>query len=96
MNDINDIARVDRQDLNMASPKPDQQLDLSGVLVPFSLALYKSALTRMAPGAVLEIRLQDQDTFQDLMMILKRSADQLLAWEQQDNDYYLWVRKSPG
>ena len=96
MNDINDITRVDRQDLNMASPKPDQQLNLSGVLVPFSLVLYKSALAHMAPGAILEIRLQDHDTFQDLMMILKRSADQLLAWEQQDSDYYLWVRKSSG
>jgi len=51
---------------------------------------------RMAAGAVLEIRLQDRDTFQDLLMIFDRSADQLLAWEQRDDDYYLWVRKSPG
>ena len=76
--------------------KSDQRLDISGVVIPFSLALCKSALARMAAGGILEIRLQDQDTFQDLMMILKRSADQLLAWEQQADDYYLWVRKSPG
>jgi TusA-related sulfurtransferase len=93
MSDINKITRIDRQDLTMASPKPDQQLDLSGILVPFSLVLYKSALDRMAPGAVLEIHLQDHDTFQDLMMILKRSEDRLLVWEQQDDDYYLWVQK---
>ena len=80
----------------MASPRPDQQLDISGVLIPFGLVLCKAALARMAAGAILEIRLQDRDTFHDLVMILNRSGDQLLVWEQQNDDYYLWVRKSPG
>jgi TusA-related sulfurtransferase len=80
----------------MASRKPDQQLDISGVLIPFSLVLCKSTLARMATGAVLEIRLQDRDTLQDLLMILNRSGDQILAWEQQNDAYCLWVRKSPG
>ncbi|MEJ2092824.1 MAG: sulfurtransferase TusA family protein [Syntrophobacterales bacterium] len=90
------ITRVDPKALTMATPKPDQQLDISGVLIPFGLVLCKATLTQMAAGAVLEIRLQDRDTFQDLLMILNRSEDQLLAWEQQDDDYYLWVRKCPG
>jgi TusA-related sulfurtransferase len=96
MNDINKITRVDPAVPTMASPKPDQQLDISGVFIPFGLVLCKSTLARMSAGAVLEIRLQDRDTFQDLVMILNRSADQLLAWEQRNDDYYLWVRKSPG
>jgi TusA-related sulfurtransferase len=90
------ITRVDPEALTKASPKSDQRLDISGVLIPFGLVLCKATLTRMAADAVLEIRLQDRDTFQDLLMIFDRSGDQLLAWEQQDDNYYLWVRKSPG
>jgi TusA-related sulfurtransferase len=75
--------------------KSDQKLDVSGVVTPFSLALCKSILGRMATGAVLEIRLQDQDTLQDLLLILNRSGDQVVAWEEQNGAYYLWVRRSP-
>lgn len=96
MNDMNKITRVGRETPTTATPQPDQHLDISGVLIPFGLVLCKAALTRMAAGAVLEIRLQDRDTFQDLLMIFDRSGDQLLAWEEQDDSYYLWVRKSPG
>jgi len=76
--------------------RSDQQLDISGVVIPFSLALCKSTLAQMAAGAVLEIRLGDQDTLQDLLIIVERSGDQVLAWEKHDEYYYLWVRKSPG
>lgn len=96
MNDINKITRREGAAFTPASLKPDQQLDITGVFTPFSLVLCKATLTRMAAGAVLEIRLQDCDTFQDLLMIFDRSGDQLLAWEHRDGDYYLWVRKTPG
>jgi TusA-related sulfurtransferase len=76
--------------------KSDQRLDISGVVIPFSLALSKSTLARMAAGAVLEICLADHDTLRDLLIIVERSGDDILAWEKQDDCYYLWVRKSPG
>jgi len=66
------------------------------VVIPFSLALCKSALDRMAAGAVLEIRLKDHDTLQDLIIILERSGDDILAWEKQEDCYCLWVRKCAG
>ncbi len=66
------------------------------MVIPFSLALCKSALARMAAGAVLEIRLQDHDILQDLLIIVERSGDNVLAWEKHDEYYSLWVRKSPG
>jgi len=75
--------------------KSDQQLDISGEMLPVSLALCKSALSRMAAGAVLEVQLQDQATLQDLLMILARSRDNVLAWENRDDRYSLWVRKGP-
>jgi TusA-related sulfurtransferase len=76
--------------------KSDQQLDISGVVIPFSLALCKSALAHMAAGAVLKICLNDPDTLQDLWIIVERSGDDVLAWEKDEDRYYLWVRKSPG
>jgi TusA-related sulfurtransferase len=74
--------------------KSDQRLDISRVLIPFSLALCKSTLTQMAAGAILEICLRDHDTLKDLLIILERSGDDILAWEKQDDCFYLWVRKS--
>ena len=75
--------------------KSDRQLDISEVVMPFGLALCKSTLARMDPGAVLEICLTDHDTLQDLSIIVERSGDDILAWEKQDDCYHLWVRKSP-
>jgi TusA-related sulfurtransferase len=74
--------------------KSDQRLDISEVVMPFSLALCKSTLVHMDPGAVLEICLTDHDTLQDLVIIVERSGDEVLAWERHDDVYYLWVRKS--
>ena len=76
------------------SMESDQQLDISGVTTPFSLALCKSTLCRMAAGGVLKICLTDHDTLQDLLIIVERSGDDVLAWERQDDCYYLWVRKN--
>ena len=73
--------------------KSDQQLDISGVVIPFSLALCKSTLAQMAPGGVLEIRLRDHETLQDLLLIVERSGDHVLAWEKHDEHCCLWVQR---
>ncbi len=74
--------------------KSDHRLDISGVVMPFSLALCKSTLAHMKAGAVLEICLGDHDTLKDLLIIVERSRDHVLAWERHDSCCYLWVRKS--
>ncbi|MCX5891904.1 MAG: sulfurtransferase TusA family protein [Deltaproteobacteria bacterium] len=76
--------------------KADQQLDICGEVVPVSLALCKCTLVRLPAGAVLEIRLRDRDTLEDLLMIVERSEDKVLAWENREECYSLWVRKSSG
>jgi TusA-related sulfurtransferase len=75
--------------------RSDQRLDLSGEVIPFSLALCKSTLAQMSAGAVLEIRLRDRETLQDLVMIVERAGDGVLAWEKHEEHYLLWVQKSP-
>jgi TusA-related sulfurtransferase len=77
----------------MTSP---HQLDISEVVIPFGLVLCKSALARMAAGSVLEIRLRDRDTLQDLLIIVERSGDHVLAWEKREEYVYVRVQKSPG
>ena len=74
----------------------DQKLNISGVVPPFSLALCKLALSRMTIGGVLEICLTDPDTLRDLLIIVERCGEEVLAWEKHENCYYLWVRKSRG
>lgn len=74
----------------------DQQLDICREVIPVSLALYKSVLTRMGAGAALEIRLRDRDTLEDLLMIVERSGDKVLAWENREEYYSLRVRKNPS
>jgi TusA-related sulfurtransferase len=79
----------------MTSLKSDQQLDISGVVIPFGLVLCKSTLARMPAGEVLHICLQDYDTLQDLLIILDRSEDRVLDREQQGDYYHVWVQKVP-
>jgi TusA-related sulfurtransferase len=73
--------------------KANQQLDICGEVTPVSLALCKCTLARLAFGAVLEIRLRDRDTLEDLLMIVERSEDKVLAWENREECYSLWVKK---
>ena len=75
--------------------KSDARLDVSEVLMPFSLAMCKASLSHLDSGAVLQIRLSDYDTLQDLLIIVKRCGDEILAWEKHRDNYFLWVRKSP-
>jgi hypothetical protein len=60
-------------------------LDISGVVLPFGLMLCKAAMKRLDARKVLEIRLQDRDTLQDLLMIFQRSGDRIIAWAHQQD-----------
>lgn len=75
--------------------KADQCLDICKVVIPVNLALCKCTLARMEAGAILEICLCDPEILQDLMMIVERSGDRVIAWEKQAEGYSLWVQKSP-
>lgn len=77
----------------MTARRSDEILDISGVMMPFGLVLCKAALARLAQGEILEIRLQDDDTLKDLLIILERSGDRVLAWEQRGRHYHVWVQK---
>jgi TusA-related sulfurtransferase len=71
----------------------DKKLDLCGMLNPYCLLMFKSTLARMEPGDVLEIQLRDPETLGDLLTILDRSAETVVAKTQRADRTCLWVRK---
>lgn len=73
--------------------RSDKLLDLSAMVLPFSLILCKATLERLAPGQILEVLVSGQDTLSDLLTILPRAGDHILAWEAQGEHFRLWVQK---
>lgn len=73
--------------------KPDQRLDLRGVIDPCGFLLCKATLASMRQGDVLEIFIADPDTLKDLLIILERSGEVLLGSEKLGDRFRLLVRK---
>jgi|WetSurMetagenome_2_1015567.scaffolds.fasta_scaffold1329506_1 TusA-related sulfurtransferase len=73
--------------------KADDQLDLCGMMVPYCLLMVKSTLASMKPGAVLEIHVRDPETVQDLLTVLTRSGEKVVARVQSEDITRLWVQK---
>ena len=71
----------------------DEKLDLRGLIAPCSFLLCKSRLASMKTGAVLELRVSDPETLKDLLTILDRSGDRIVARIQNADRTCLWVEK---
>jgi TusA-related sulfurtransferase len=61
-------------------------LDLKGVISPLNLLKCKSCLKSMEKGAVLEVIFADVDVVQDLLLIIKRSRDEVI-YQKEKTDY---------
>ena len=71
----------------------DEQLDLCGIVTPCSLMLCKSTLASMKAGAILEVHLSDPETLKDLLLILKRSGEEIVKRVQHGEMTCFWVKK---
>jgi TusA-related sulfurtransferase len=71
----------------------DKILDLCGVLAPYCLLMCKSELAHMQSGAILEVHLRDPETIEDLLTILDRSGETVVARVQHQDRTCLWVQK---
>jgi TusA-related sulfurtransferase len=71
----------------------NKKLDLCGMLNPYCLLMFKSALASMEPGDVLEVQVRDPETLGDLLTILERSAEAVVARAQRDDRTCLWIQK---
>ena len=69
------------------------KLDLIGVVSPICLLKCKSALSRLHPGEVLEVMVQDEEVVESLSMIVKQSQDSLESFAREGECFRLSIRK---
>ncbi len=74
--------------------KADEQLDLCGLIAPYCLLLCKAKLASMPSGTVLEIRVGDPETVRDLLMVLDRSGEKVVARLQSGETTHIWIQKA--
>ena len=68
-------------------------LDLIGVVSPICLFKCKSALSRLDPGEVIEIVVQDEEVVESLSMILKQSQDSMESFTKEGECFRISIRK---
>jgi TusA-related sulfurtransferase len=68
-------------------------LDLIGMVSPICLLKCKSALSRLNPGEVLEVMVQDEEVVESLSMILKQSQDSLESFTKEGECFRISIRK---
>ena len=66
---------------------------LIGVVSPICLLKCKSALSRLNPGEVLDVLVQDEEVVESLSMILKQSQDRMEAFSKEGECYRISIRK---
>jgi TusA-related sulfurtransferase len=68
-------------------------LDLRGVFSPLNLFKCKGCLKSMGKGEILEVMLTDMDVVQDLIMIVKRSNDEIIYQKNKKDCICLGIKK---
>ena len=68
-------------------------LDLIGIVAPICLLKCKSALSRLNPGEVLDVLVQDEEVVESLSMILKQSQDRMEAFSKEGESYRISIRR---
>ena len=68
-------------------------LDLIGVVSPICLLKCKSALSRLNPGEVLDVLVQDEEVVESLSMILKQSQDSMESFTREGECFRISIRK---
>jgi tRNA 2-thiouridine synthesizing protein A len=79
----------------MADPiKPDQVLDLKGLLCPMPVVKMQLAIKKLASGAVIEGIATDPGVMADIPAWARTSGNELLSIEQQGKEYHFLVKKT--
>ena len=69
------------------------ELNLAGLLPPICLLQCKKQLNAMAPGDIICVCLQDQETMRDLELIIERSKDKIIKQQMVDGIYRIYIQK---
>jgi len=68
-------------------------LNLIGVVSPICLLKCKSALSRLTPGDVIQVMVQDEEVVESLSMILKQSQDSMESFTREGECFRISIRK---
>lgn len=77
---------------NMAV-QPDDVLDARGLPCPLPLLKAKQALSRLAPGQLLEVMATDAGSWRDFESFVELSVHEMPAREERGDVYHFWIRK---
>lgn len=73
--------------------KPDQVLDLKGLLCPMPVVKLSIAVKKLNSGAVIEGIASDPGVMADIPAWARTSGNELLSIEQQGKEYHFIVKK---
>lgn len=73
--------------------QPDDVLDARGLPCPLPLLKAKQALSRLAPGQLLEVMATDAGSWQDFETFIEQSVHEMPAREERGDVYHYWIRK---
>ncbi len=74
--------------------RPDQVLDLKGLLCPMPVVKLQLAVKKLPAGAVVEGIATDPGVMADIPAWARTSGNELLAIEAQGKEYHFVVKKS--
>ncbi len=73
--------------------KPDQVLDLKGLLCPMPVVKLQLAVKKAVAGAIIEGIATDPGVMADIPAWARTSGNELLSIEQQGKEYHFIVKK---
>jgi TusA-related sulfurtransferase len=76
------------------SLRPDEELDLRGVICPYNFVKTKLKLESMAAGKVLAVLLDDGDPIRNVPRSVSEDGHTVLVQERVDSSYRVVIRKS--
>jgi tRNA 2-thiouridine synthesizing protein A len=77
----------------MDKSQADVYLDCRGLSCPMPVLKTKKVLDAMTKGQTLLVETTDQGSKADISAVLKRTSNELLQTEEQDNVYQFLIRK---
>ena len=77
-----------------ATPKPDQVLDLKGLLCPLPVVKLQLAIKKLPTGAVVEGIATDPGVMADIPAWSRTSGNELVSITQQGKEYHFVVKKT--
>lgn len=69
------------------------KLDLVGVVSPLCLMKCKSCLQSMTSGEIVEVRIEDPDVVDELVVIIGRSKDLIIDRKREKDCHRIRIRK---